>query len=287
MSVYTRPTFGETRDARESEKLTVEIFYSKQKNLTFCCEVNLQMEDSKTRSNRLNASPNERKISRGLVRHVLTKNTNDRIALGKVTRQLDKERIAKELDFQQQKQKLLLQRFESQMKERSGKNGLDSEICNDSASQRLADLRIAASEKFSTLRCRSNSELEPSSFELRGSKYPVQYSDVHEGKDATVRKAVEKDRDRMRGATENSGRIAEDEKLKRTKTLSDILPPLSLPPIHKSSTSPLQSRKNSEIQPIKANAAVECHGVGTNQAPGLTLIDDLGDCRYLRKSKFS
>lgn len=53
------------------------------------------MEGRKARSNLLDDNPNQRKISRGLVRHVLTKNTNDRIALGKVTRQLDKERIAK------------------------------------------------------------------------------------------------------------------------------------------------------------------------------------------------
>ena len=244
------------------------------------------MEDRKARSNRLNANPNERKISRGLVRHVLTKNTNDRIALGKVTRQLDKERIAKELDFQQQKQKLLLQKFEAQMKERSGKNGRDSEMCSDSASQRLADLQIGASGKISTLRCRSNSELGPSSFELRGSKCPSQYRDVHGGKEATGRE-TEEDGNRMGRATENPGRIAEEEKLKRTKTLSDILPPLVLPPIHKSSTSPLQSRKNFEIQPIKADAAVGCEGVGTNQTPSLTLKDDLGDCRYLRKGKFS
>lgn len=265
----------------------MEVSYLKQNNLTFHCEVNLQMEGRKTRSNLLDDNPNQRRISRGLVRHVLTKNTNDRIALGKVTRQLDKERIAKELDFQQQKQKLLLQKFESQMKERSGNNCRDSEMCNDSASQRLADLQIGASGKVSTPRCRSYSELGPSSFELRRSKCPVQYRDVHEGKEATVRETVEKDGDIVRRATENPGRIAEEEKLRRTRTLSDILPPLILPPIHKSSTSPLQRRKNSEIQRIKANAAVGCEGVGTNQTPVLTLVDDLGDCRYLRKGKFS
>ena len=232
-------------------------------------------------------NPNERKMSKGLVRHVLTKNTNDRIALGKVTRQLDKERIAKELDFQQQKQKLLLQKFESHMKERSGKNGRDSGMCNDTASQRLADLQIGPSGKFSNKRCRRFSEYGPSSLELRGSKCPVQYREVHEGKEATLRETVEKDGDRMLRVAENPGRDAEEEKLKRTRTLSSILPPLILPPIHKSSISPLQRRKNSEIQGIKAKAAVGCEDVGTNQTPGLTLIDELEDCRYLRKGKFS
>lgn len=245
------------------------------------------MENRKVRSDRLDNNPNERKISRGLVRHVLTKNTNDRIALGKVTRQLDKERIAKELDFQQQKQKLLLQKFDSHMKERSGKNGRDSGMCSDSVSQGLADLQIGASRKFSNPGCRSYSVHGPSSFELRGSKCAVQYREVHEGKGATVRETVEKDGNRIRRTTENLGRIAEDEKLKRTRTLSDILPPVILPPIHESSTSPLQRRKNSEIQQIKVNTAEGCEGVGTNQTSVLNLIDDLEDCRYLRKSKFS
>ena len=246
------------------------------------------MQGRKARSNRLDDNPSERKISRGLVRHVLTKNTNDRIALGKVTRQLDKERVAKELDFQQQRQKLLLQKFESQMKERSDKNGRDSGVCNDSASQRLADLQIGTSGKLSAPRFRRYSELRPSSFELRGSKFPVQYRDVHEGMEATGREAAEKDGDRVRGATESPSRIAEEEKLKCTRTLSGILPPLTLPPIHKSSTSPLHRRKNSEIQRINANAAESCEGVGTiNQTPVVTLIDDLEDCRYLRKGKFS
>lgn len=244
------------------------------------------MENKKDRGNRPDNNPNERKISRGLVRHMLTKNTNDRIALGKVTRQLDKERIAKELDFQQQKQKLLLQKFESHMKERSGKNGRDSGMCSDSVAQGLADLQIGASGKFSNPRCRRYSELGPSSFELRGSKCPVQRREVHEGKEATIRETVENDGNTIR-TTENLGCIAEDEKLKRTRTLSHILPPLILPPIHKSSTSPSQSRKNSEIQRIRANTAEGCEGVGTNQTPVLSLIDDLEDCRYLRKSKFS
>jgi len=245
------------------------------------------MENRKVRGNRLDDNANERKISRGLVRHVLTKNTNDRIALGKVTRQLDKERIAKELDFQQQKQKLLLQKFESQVKERSGKKGRDSGTCNDSASQRLADLQIGASGKFSKLRCRSFSEHGPTSrFELRGSKCPTQYREVHEGKEVALRETVVKDGDSMRRATENSGRIEEEEKFKRTRRVSDILPPLILPPIHKSTTSPLQRRKNSEIQGIKATAGVGNEGVGTNQTPVSTL-DDLEDCRYLRKGKFS
>lgn len=246
------------------------------------------MENRKVRGNRLDDNANERKISRGLVRHVLTKNTNDRIALGKVTRQLDKERIAKELDFQQQKQKLLLQKFESQVKERSGKKGRDSGTCNDSASQRLADLQIGASGKFSKLRCRSFSEHGPTSrFELRGSKCPTQYREVHEGKEVALRETVVKDGDSMRRATENSGRTEEEEKLKRTRRVSDILPPLILPPIHKSTTSPLQRRKNSEIQAIKATAGLGYEGVGTNQTPVSTLIDDLEDCRYLRKGKFS
>jgi len=245
------------------------------------------MENRKVRGNRLDDNANERKISRGLVRHVLTKNTNDRIALGKVTRQLDKERIAKELDFQQQKQKLLLQKFESQVKERSGKKGRDSGTCNDSASQRLADLQIGASGKFSKLRCRSFSEHGPTSrFELRGSKCPTQYREVHEGKEVALRETVVKDGDSMRRATENSGRIEEEEKFKRTRRVSDILPPLILPPIHKSTTSPLQRRKNSEIQGIKATVGVGNEGVGTNQTPVSTL-DDLEDCRYLRKGKFS
>ena len=268
----------------------VEICYSKQNKITFHREINLQMESRKVRSNRLDDNP-ERKISRGLVRHVLTKNTSDRIALGKVTRQLDKERIAKELDFQHQKQKLLLQKFESQMKERFGKNGRDSDICNDSASQRLADLQIGAPGKFLNPRCRSYSEQGTSSFELRGSKCPVQFREVHEGKEAkeiglNVRETVEKDGGRVRRTTENPGRTAEEEKLKLTRTLSDILPPLILPPIHKSSASPLQKCKNSENQRTKANAAVGCEGVGTNQTPVLTLVDDLEDCRYLRKGKF-
>ena len=252
-------------------------------------EVKLQMENRKVRGNRLDGNANERKISRGLVRHVLTKNTNDRIALGKVTRQLDKERIAKELDFQQQKQKLLLQKFESQVKERSGKNGRDSGTCKDSASQRLADLQIGASGKFSKLRCRSFSEHGPTSrFELRrGSKCPAQYREVHEGKEVALRETVVKDGDRMRRVTENSGRIEEEEKLKRTRRVSDILPPLILPPIHKSTTSPLQRRKNSEIQGIKATAGAGNEGVGTNQTPVSALVDDLEDCRYLRKGKFS
>lgn len=245
------------------------------------------MENRKVRSNRLDNNPSERKISRSLVRHVLTKNTNDRIALGKVTRQLDKERLAKELDFQQQKQKLLLQKFESHMKERSGKNGRDSGMCNDSVSQGLADLQIGASGKYSNPRCRSYSVHGPSSFELRGLKCPVQYREVHEGEETTIRETVEKDGNRMRRTTENLDHIAEDEKLKRTRTLSDILPPLILPPIHKSSTSPLQGRKNSEIQRIKANTAEGCEGVETNQTPVLTLTDNLEDCRYLRKGKFS
>lgn len=246
------------------------------------------MENRKVRGNRLDDNANERKISKGLVRHVLTKNTNDRIALGKVTRQLDKERIAKELDFQQQKQKLLLQKFESQVKERSGKKGRDSGTCNDSVSQRLADLQIGASRKFSKLRCRSFSEHGPTSrFELGGSKCPAQYREVHEGKEVALRETVVKDGDSMRRATENSGRIEEEEKLKRTRRVSDILPPLILPPIHKSTTSPLQRRKNSEIKGIKATAGVGNEGVGTNQTPVSTVIDDLEDCRYLRKGKFS
>lgn len=248
------------------------------------------MESRKVRSNRLDDNPNERKISRGLVRHVLTKNTSDRIALGKVTRQLDKERIAKELDFQHQKQKLLLQKFESHMKEPFGKNGRDSDACNDLPSQRLADLQIGAPGKLLNPRCRSYSEQGPSSFELRGSKFSVQYREVHEGKEAkemglNVRETVEKDGDRVRRTTENPGRIAE-EKLKRTRTLSDILPPLILPPIHKSCSSPLRKNKNPENQRMKANAAIGCEGAGTNQTPVLTLIDELEDCRYLRKGKF-
>ena len=244
------------------------------------------MENRKVGSNRLDNNTNERKISRGLVRHVLTKNTNDRIALGKVTRQLDRERIAKELDFQQQKQKLLLQKFESHMKERSGKTGRDSGMCHDSVSQGLVDLQIGASGKFSNPRCRSYSVHGPSSFELRGSKCPVQYREGHEGKEATVRETVEKDGSIER-TTDNLGRIAEGEKLKRTRTLSHILPPLILPPIHKSSSSPLQRRKNSEIQQVRANTAEGCEGVGMIQASVLNLTDDLEDCRYLRKSKFS
>lgn len=246
------------------------------------------MESRKIRSNRFDDNPDERKISRGLVRHVLTRNSGDRIALGKVTRQLDKERIAKELDFQHQKQKLLLQTFDTHMKEHSERGGHESDmVSSDSASQRLIDLRIAP-RKSLNLRCRSYSEQDPSSLQLRGSKCPMQFREVHEGKETT--ETVEKDRDRARKTTEQPTRIGEEQKLKRTRTLSDILPPLILPPIHKSCTGLLEKKKNPEnqrITGIKAKAIpVGCEGLGTNQTPVTTRIDDLEDCRYLRKSKF-
>lgn len=261
------------------------------------CDVNLEMESRKIRSTRFDDNPDDRKISRGLVRHVMTRNTGDRIALGKVTRQLDKERIAKELDFQHQKQKLLLQTFETHMKEHSERGGHESDMAgNDSASQRLADLRIAPGKSLN-LRCRSYSEQDPSSLQLRGSKCPMQFREVREGKEATEtslhsRETVENDSDRARKASEHPTRTGEVEKLKRTRTLSDILPSLILPPIHKTCTGPLAERRknpeNQRITGIKAKAIpAGCEGpVRTNQTPVTTQIDDLEDCRYLRKSKF-
>lgn len=256
------------------------------------------MESRKIRSNRtrLDDNPNERKMSKGLVRHVLTRNTGDLIALGKVTRQLDKERIAKELDFQQQKQKLLLQTFESHIKEHFERGGHESDMArNESTSQRVAGLRIAPGKSLN-LRCRSYSEQDPSSLQLRGSKCPMQFREVPEGKQATdvnlhSRETVEKERGKVRKTTviEHPARVAAEEELKRSRTLSDILPPLILPPIHKLSISPLDKKKNPEnqrITGIKAKAIVGNEEAGTNQIPNTTHIDDLEDCRYLRKSKF-
>lgn len=245
--------------------------------------------ESRNRGNRVDDDPNERKMSRGLVRHVLTRNTSDRIALGKVTRQLDKERIAKELEFQHQKQKLLLQTFETQMKERFEKEGhqSDSDMFDDSAAQKLADLRIAPGKALNS-RGRSYSEHDPSSLHLRGLKCPVQSREGHERKESLhSRETVEKERGRARKTGVINVRehpaIAEEKTLKRTKTLSEILPPIILPPIHKSCTSPLERRKNPEHQRMKAKGG--CEGDATNKTP--IQIDDLEDCRYLRKSKFS
>ena len=176
------------------------------------------------------------------------------------------------------------------MKEHFDRGGHESDLVgNESASPRLADLRIAPGKSLN-LRNRSYSEHDPSSLHLRGSKCSVQLPEGKETTDLSLnsRETVEKDRDRARKTTERPTRITEGEMLKRTRTLSDILPPLILPPIHKSCTGPLEKKKNPENQQItgiKAKAVVRCEEVA-NQTPMTTQIDDLEDCRYLRKSKF-
>lgn len=257
------------------------------------------MENRKIRSNRLDDDPRERKISRGLVRHVLTRNTSDRIALGKVTRQLDKERIAKELDYQHQKQKLLLQKFESQMKERSEKDTQELNKLDDSDTpQHLVEVRMAPGRAVLS-RYRTYSDLDMSSLQLQGLKCPVESREALERKQKSekglhLRETIEReiketDWPRMRktgviNVTERPA-IVKEGRMKRTRTLSDILPPVILPPIYKSSSSPLERRKNLEHQRIKAKEFV-AESTGTSQTPAATEIHELEDCRYIRKSKF-
>ena len=240
----------------------------------------------------------ERKISRGLVRHVLTRNTGDRIALGRVTRQLDKERIAKELDYQQQKQKLLLQKFESQMKERSAKDSQETSNELDGT----AGLRKATGKHVMS-RYRSYSELEMSSSQLQRLKCSAEIPEALEKKAKTNRtlnysrlavekRANETNRPRLRKtgvikAPERSG-LVEEVRMKRTKTLSDILPPVILPPIFQSGASSLEKRTVLENQRTQAKESFS-EGSGSNQTPMMTEIrelEDLEDCRYLRKSNF-
>lgn len=141
------------------------------------------MESNKFRGKQLEASRTDepKPISKGLVRHVWTRNASDRIALDKFTRQLDRDKTAEELHFGQQKQKLLLRKFESQKKERSS-----YDIC-DETRRRSSNLEITPGKSPNRTRSYSQPEkADPSSLRLRGLKLGLhgQHREASGGKEA-------------------------------------------------------------------------------------------------------
>ena len=98
------------------------------------------------------------------MRHVLTKNTNARVALDKFSRQLDRERTGRELQFRHQKQQLFLRNSKSHKKEKN-----DHGTCDKTWQK--PHLKIAPDK--SPNRCRSYSEQDVSSVGLRDLKLKI------------------------------------------------------------------------------------------------------------------
>ena len=174
------------------------------------------------------------------------------------------------------------------MKERSAKDSQETSNELDGT----AGLRKATGKHVMS-RYRSYSKLEMSSSQFQRLKCSAEIPEALEKKAKTNRalnysrlavekRANETNRPRLRKtgvikAPERSG-LVEEVRMKRTKTLSDILPPVILPPIFQSGASSLEKRTESFSE-----------GSGSNQTPMMTEIrklEDLEDCRYLRKSNF-
>lgn len=233
-------------------------------------------------------------ISSGLVRHVLTRNNFGKMVLDKLTRQLSKERTVKELQFQHQKQKLLQQKNESQKIERNHVN--NQSTCNDQW-RRVSDFKCAPGKSLN--RCRSYSYKEPASLVWRGgqryweSKWREPATDVNwisKEKNSFIVNQAQIDRERNSGVsigydTEHMTNSDVGEvKLKRPRALSEILPPLVLPPIHQCCMrTPLQRKETHECQRLKDGAVSGCEGAGTSKTTFGAWCDELDDCRYLRK----
>ena len=249
------------------------------------------MENKKVGGTRPGERSNESKpISSGLVRHVLTRNTVAKMALDKLTRQLDKERTAKELHFEHQKQKLLQQKTESQKIER---NNVNQSTYNDQW-PRASDFKCAPGKSLN--RCRSYSQQEPSSLVWRGGqrfwesklKEAADVSWASKEKTGSIINHLQVDGERNGGVN-----IAYDTKdmtnsdvreAKRPRALSEILPPLVLPPIYQCCMrTPLQRKEIQECQRLKDGAVSSCEGAGTSKTTFEAWCDELENCRYLRK----
>ena len=275
------------------------------------------MGDKKVRDSCLKGSTIESKSeSSGLqfVGHVLTKITPDRAALDKFSQQLDREKRAKELEFRQEKQKLLLRlrKLEAKKKEWN-----DRGTC-DNTRQKTLNLKITAAT--SPNRCRSYSAPDTSSLGLLGLKLRLcdQRCDANGWQDsadahlstretlgsdtnacnhAALDKASETFKnDRCgeindgvnKGYTEHTTNSDITEmKFKRPRALSDHFSTLVLPPIHQSCMAkPLQREKVSERQRAIDGKVSGCGGTETYQTAVAAKFDDLKDRRYIRKVKF-
>ena len=231
-------------------------------------------------------------ISSGLVRHLLTRNTFGKMTLDKLTRQLNKERTVKELHFQHQKQKLLQRKTESQKIERNNQSTRNDQW------HRVSDFKGAPGKSLN--RCRSYSQQESSSLVWCGgqryweSKWreAAYVNWISKERNPPIINHAQIDRERNNGVSiaydtehmTNSG-IGEA-KLKRPRALSDILPPLVLPPIHQCCMrTPLQRKETQEYQRLKDVRVSSCEGAGTSKTTFGAWCDELEDCRYLRKGK--
>lgn len=159
----------------------------------------------------------DRKISKGQVKHFLTRNASNKIELDKLTRHIDKERIEKESQFQQS-QKLLLRRY--------------SGLRNSAEARPPGKLE----ERYSR-----NLDSRPRSFSFDPSKLA---RDEETRRGDTLRFATRQlkaNSDRAsRGFADKDGKLAgaKTERAEfnyevetRTRAFSD-LPPLVLPPLH-------------------------------------------------------
>ena len=231
-------------------------------------------------------------ISSGLVRHLLTRNTFGKMALDKLTRQLNKERTVKELHFQHQKQKLLQQKTESQKIERNNVNNLNNQsTCNDQW-HRVSDFKGAPGKSLN--RCRSYSQQEPSSLVwCSGQRFweskwreAADVNWISRERNPSIVNHAQIDRERNSGvciAYDTNSDVGEA-KLKRPRALSEILPPLVLPPIHQCCMrTPLQRKETHEYQRLKDGTVSSCEGAGTSKTTFGAWYDELEDCRYLRK----
>ena len=232
------------------------------------------------------------------MRHVLTKDTNARVALDKFSRQLDGERTGRELQFQHQKQQLqFLRNSKSHKKEKN-----DHGTC-DKTWQKPLNLKIAPDK--SPNRCRSYSEQDVPSVGLRDLKLKIccQRYKADECKEAAnvyllARESlgseidvnhVVLDKPRESLQSDRCGEIKNEvhtehttnsditeTKFKRPRALSDLLPPIFLPPIYQRCMAKLLQRgKVHERQRARAGNDSGCERTGTYQTAVGAWFEDL------------
>ena len=275
------------------------------------------MGDKKVRDSCLKGSTIESKSeSSGLqfVGHVLTKSTPDRAALDKFSQQLDRQKKSKELEFRQEKQKLLLRlrKLEAKKKEWNDRGTFDN--------TRQKPLNLQITPATSPNRCRSYSAPDTSSLGLLGLKLRLcdqrcdangwkESADAHLftretlGSDTNPRSHAPLDEVSETFKNARCGEINDgvnkvyiehttnsditEKEFKRPGALSVLLPTLVLPPIHqRCMAKPLQRGKVHERQRAIDGKVSGYEETGTYRTAVAANFDDLKDRRYIRKVKF-